>query len=467
MRAPSCRLVALIVICDALLAHIALYSAVGAMLGAQTLVTDWFEPQALKISTIFMVVSLFSSYLMEIYTLDRRSRKREIFITCMQVGAVAFFLLSVVYYLNPGVMLGQGILFLAIAFFILYQFVWHAVATRGERHQRFFRRVLILGTGELACKLGELIGTGSSFFSLAGYLPCGEDGANCDCGVSNLWSRRDGDLLDSDGDLLDTARKARAGIIVVALSQRRGVLPLQQMMQCKLNGIEVVDAPTFYEIMQGKLMLEHITPSWIIFSAGFHRTTLINVYKRCVDICLAFVGILVTAPFFPVIALIIKLDSNGPLFFKQVRVGSGEKPFLLYKFRSMREDAERDCGAVWAVKNDARITGVGRFLRNSRIDELPQLYNVLKGEMSFIGPRPERPEFVESLKRDICYYSKRHTIKPGLTGWAQVRYPYGATVADAVEKLSYDLYYIKNLSLLLDAQIMFETVKVVLFGRGR
>jgi len=458
---------AIIIIGDALLALFALYSAVAAMMGVDFLLSDWLTPQAVKIPLIFVVVSLFSSFLMEIYTLDRRSRKREIFITCLQVGSAVLFLLSVVYYLDPSVMLGQGVLFLAITLFIFYQFAWHALASRSERHQRFFRRVLILGTGELACKLGEIIGTGSSSFSLVGYLPCGEDGAGRADEVLDPLAGHDKDLVDREVDLLAAAHKARAGIIVVAISQRRGVLPLQQMIKCKLNGIEVVDAPTFYEIMQGKLMLEHITPSWIIFSAGFRRTALVNVYKRGIDICLAVAGILLTAPFFPVIALAIKIDSNGPLFFRQVRVGAGEKPFLLYKFRSMREDAERDSGAVWAVKNDSRITGVGQFFRNSRIDELPQLFNVLKGDMSFIGPRPERPEFVESLKRDIYYYSKRHTIKPGLTGWAQVRYPYGASVEDAVEKLRYDLYYIKNISVFLDAQIMFETVKVVLFGRGR
>jgi sugar transferase (PEP-CTERM system associated) len=310
-----------------------------------------------------------------------------------------------------------------------------------------------------------MLGSRCGSFDLAGYLEClPKDPASAPAPppLASLQGR----LVHREGDLLQTARSNKVTMIVVALAERRGVLPLQEMMRCKLGGIEVVDAPTFYEIVQGKLMLEQMTPSWIIFSAGFHRTALINIYKRCFDLVLSLAGLLVSAPFFPLIALAIKLDSPGPLFFRQIRVGNAEKPFLLYKFRSMRQDAERD-GAVWAVKNDARITGVGRFLRNSRIDELPQLYNVLRGEMSFIGPRPERPEFVEGLKRDIYYYSKRHTIKPGLTGWAQVRYPYGATVEDAVEKLRYDLYYIKNLSFLLDAQIMLETVKVVLFGRGR
>src|SRR6185369_7979167 len=188
--------------------------------------------------------------------------------------------------------------------------------------------------------------------------------------------------------------------------------------------------------------------------------------KRAVDIFLSVTGLLLTLPFFPLIALAIKLDSKGPIFFRQLRVGNREKQFMLYKFRSMRQDAELGSGAVWAEKNDPRVTSLGKFLRNSRVDEIPQLINVLKGDMSFVGPRPERPEFVEKLKQIIPYYSKRHFIKPGLTGWAQVRYPYGASVEDAVEKLRYDLYYIKNISAFLDTLIFFETIKVVLFGRG-
>ena len=440
---------------DALLAIAALITAAVLRLGSLTLPEQWQPEQGLRVCLIFVAVNLFSSYLMEVYTLPSESCKRDVFVTGLQSGGAAFFLLSVIYYLDPSVMLGRGVLFLALGLFILYQFLRHLLSGSGARRSPFARRVLILGTGELAQQLGALLASPDSSYTLAGYLDCGEQ-----CAVTP------GLVIEKEQDLLATVQKARAGIVVVALAERRGVLPLQEMMRCKLQGLEVVDAPTFYEIVQGKLMLEHMTPSWIIFSTGFRRTALIDVYKRCVDLVLSVIGLLVTAPFFPLVALAIKLDSPGPLFFKQLRVGNGEKPFMLYKFRSMRQDAERN-GAVWAVKNDARVTAVGRFLRNSRIDEIPQLYNVLKGDMSFIGPRPERPEFVEGLKKDIYYYSKRHTIKPGLTGWAQVRYPYGATVEDAIEKLRYDLYYIKNLSFFLDTQIIFETVKVVLFGRGR
>lgn len=445
---------------DALLALASLVFAVGVRFGGFRLPEEFEVDRGVLAGALFVAVTLFSSYLMEVYTLPRESRKREIFATCVQSGCAAFFLLSVLYYLDPSLMLGRGILFFALGFFILFQFGWHALACVGARTMPFAQRFLILGTGKVARQLGELVSGEDRSFALAGYLECGDGGALSEDAVPSAK------LVEREGDLLQTARSNRASLIVVALAERRGVLPLQEMMRCKLNGIEVVDAPTFYELVEGKLMLEEVTPGWIIFSSGFRRTALVDIYKRSVDILLSLAGLVIAAPFFPLIALAIKLDSPGPLFFTQVRVGSGEKPFRLYKFRSMCRDAEKE-GAVWAAKNDARVTRVGKCLRNSRIDEIPQLYNVLKGDMSFIGPRPERPEFVEDLKKEIYYYSKRHTIKPGLTGWAQVRYPYGATVDDAKEKLRYDLYYIKNLSVFLDIQIIFETMKVVLFGRGR
>lgn len=456
--------VALYLFSDAVLALAALILASGLRFRGFSIPEDWDAERGVLAGAIFVAVTIFSSYLMEVYTLPRQSRKREILATCLQAGCAAFFLLSVVYYLAPELMLGRGVLFFALGFFVLFQFSWLALAGLNARSMPFAHRVLILGTGDLACRLGGLLTSQCGSFKLAGYLECGDPERPVETvHQPELFGSQ---IIEKEGDLLQTARSHKVSIIVVALAERRGVLPLQEMMRCKLNGIEMLDAPTFYEVVQGKLLLEEMTPSWIIFSTGFRRNALINTYKRCVDLVLSLVGLLISAPFFPLVALAIKLESPGPVFFKQVRVGYAERPFVLYKFRSMRRDAEQN-GAVWAAKNDSRVTRVGKFLRNSRIDEIPQLINVLKGEMSFIGPRPERPEFVEDLKKQIYYYSKRHTIKPGVTGWAQVRYPYGSTVEDAIEKLRYDLYYIKNLSLFLDTQIIFETVKVVLFGRGR
>jgi len=323
----------------------------------------------------------------------------------------------------------------------------------------------VLGTGALAAQIGELISSSRCGFSLAGYASFATCARGDNTESTEPFVPLDA-ILGSCDQLRDIASAVKAEVIVVALSERRGVFPLRDVLTCKLNSMQILDAPSFYEIVQGKLMLESITPSWFIFSSGFSRTNLFSLCKRTIDIILSCLGLLLTLPFFPFIALAIKLDSPGPVFFRQERVGNKEQQFILYKFRTMGQDAEKASGAVWAEKNDPRVTKLGRFFRQSRIDEIPQLLNVLKGEMSFIGPRPERLEFVEKLKLVIPYYSKRHFIKPGLTGWAQVKYPYGSSVEDAVEKLRYDLYYIKNIGPFLDTLIFFETIKVVLFGFG-
>lgn len=447
----------LTIFADALLA-VAAYCSALALSAGDAVIAGALSLEQLRPAAIFVAITLFSSYLMEVYSVGALPNRRALFVNCLEAGGTSFFFLSVAYYLMPEAMMGRVVLVLAIAFFFLFQFLWHTLLLDCLRGKQFSHKVLMLGTGKLARQIGELVVEGDSPFTLVGYVSCDYDPAATDGIPPDL-------LVPKKGDLAATARGVEADVIAVALTERRGVLPLQEMIQCKLEGIQVVDAPTLYEMVHEKLLLEEITPSWIIFSAGFHRTVLISTCKRFIDLVLALAVLALTVPLLPLVTLAIKLDSPGPLFFKQVRVGRGGRPFLLYKLRSMTRDAERN-GPVWAAKNDNRVTRVGRILRNSRIDELPQFYNVLRGEMSVIGPRPERPEFVESLKKEISYYSKRHAMKPGITGWAQVRYPYGATTYDALEKLRYDLYYIKNHSPFLDTQIILETVRVVLFGRG-
>jgi len=456
-----------LIIFDALLALVALCSAAVVRLGYLEATTKWFDTSTYIIAVIFAIAILFASHLMDTYDFDRNTKKREIFINTLLSAATSFFLLSIIYYIDPAIMLGRGILLISIVFFAILQYCWHVVFYLvGHHNPRFCRRVLVLGTGPLASQVGEFCSSHDRNFVLAGY-------ASCNCNGANENERQGENIVVSPDlivgcadDLMAAMLKAQADLIVVALSERRGVFPLRDVLRCKLNGLEVMDAPSFYELVHGKLMLEHITPSWIIFSTGFRRSIYFNLCKRYIDVVLSLTGLFLTLPFFPIIALAIKFDSAGPVFFKQVRVGNKEKMFNLYKFRTMCQDAEEKSGAIWAAKNDPRVTKLGSLFRKSRIDEIPQLYNVLKGDMSFVGPRPERPEFVEKLKQVIPYYSKRHFIKPGLTGWAQVRYPYGATVEDAIEKLRYDLFYIKNLSPFLDTLIFFETIKVVLFGRG-
>ncbi|OLN29431.1 Sugar transferase [Desulfovibrio sp. DV] len=330
-----------------------------------------------------------------------------------------------------------------------------AIETRRNRDDaipNLIRRVLIVGNGALADDMERLVASGEHAYRVAGrihYPTNAKTGSNT-----------------TPMDLCQTALSLKANKVLISLAERRGVFPLQEMLNCKLSGIEVLDAPTLYERITGKLLIENITPSWFIFCHGFQLSKLLLAAKRFMDFTCALTGILVILPFVPLIVLAIALDSPGPVLFRQVRVGKGDRNFVLYKFRTMRQDAEKKTGAVWASTKDSRVTRIGTFLRKSRIDELPQLINVLRGEMSLVGPRPERPEFVKNLKKIIPYYSERHFVKPGVTGWAQVSYPYGASVEDAIEKLRFDLYYIKNLSISLDIKIILKTVLVVLLQRG-
>jgi sugar transferase (PEP-CTERM system associated) len=443
---------------DILLTLAALYSALLVRFGQHAAVYRYFV-KSYQIPIILLGTVLVVSYLTESYLPGKNVKKRELLVNVVIVGTGSFFCLSALYYLAPESMVGRGLLVLTILFFALYQYAWHCMFFFGHNHQRFAQRVLVLGTGELAAKIQEIAQESRGYYQIGGFVRCG----TLAIGEKEVLSEQ---ILGEADALRDIALREHADLIVIALSERRGVFPLRDALSCKLNGAEVLDAPSFYELVCGKLMLEQITPSWFIFSSGFRRPTFINFLKRIIDVFLAFGGLVLSIPIFIVSSLLIIYDSPGPLFFTQVRVGNKEKQFRLIKFRTMRQDAESETGAVWAVENDPRVTKFGRFMRKTRIDEIPQLINVLKGDMSFVGPRPERPEFVEKLKAIIPYYSRRHFIKPGVTGWAQVRYPYGSSIEDAVEKLRYDLYYIKNLSPFLDTLIFFETIKVVLFGRG-
>jgi sugar transferase (PEP-CTERM system associated) len=273
-------------------------------------------------------------------------------------------------------------------------------------------------------------------------------------------------VIGSYEQLVDLVERERIDQIIVALSERRGKLPHEALLTCKLRGVEVIDGTTFYEQMSGKILLENLRPSWIIFSSGFTVSSLTRRLKRLSDLFLSITGLLLAAPLMAGIAILIRCDSWGPAFFMQERVGENKKAFMLFKFRSMFVDAEDTSGPVFAQADDARVTRLGRLLRATRLDELPQLFNVLKGDMSFVGPRPERPFFVEQFEKEIPFYAQRLCVKPGLTGWAQVNYPYGATRADAEEKLRLDLYYIKHMSLSLDLLIVLKTVKIAILGQG-
>ena len=398
---------------------------------------------------------LFSSYLIELYN-NRPLLLKDRLIRITLGLVLSFALLSVVYYALPSIRIGRGFFVLSLAVFAVIQLAWHLSFHALVNSEGLARKVLVLGTGLVAKKIGALITATNHQHVLRGYY-------SCDHEATDIPSQQ---IVGGDGGLIDVVRRERPQKIVVSLTEQRGTLPVRDILSCKLEGIEIVDAPSFYEEMTGKLLLEAMRPSWLIFCDGFRVTPFRRMYKRAFDIGAVLVGLTLSLPFLPFIALAIALDSEGPIFFRQIRVGEGEHPFELIKFRTMRKDAESGTGAVWAQKDDERVTRVGKFLRKVRLDEFPQLWNVLRGDMSLIGPRPERPEFVNKLKTIIPYYSERHVVKPGITGWAQIKYPYGASVLDAIEKLQFDLFYIKNMTPLLDLLIVVETIKVMLFGRG-
>lgn len=415
---------------------------------------------------IFAAAVVFSSFLIDVYDDSGKFRKREILARVMLAGLTSCLPIAVVYMLAPGLLPEKKTVLVAILLFSSGQFLLRLLLNAVKLPQRIF----ILGTGNFALEANGIAANSAKNIEIVGFVSClaeTEALAGMESRSGKVLEKVDPSLVIGDAENLpELVQQQKADAVLVALSERRGVFPVKEMLLCKMRGVEILDVPTFYEQTYRKLMLEQITPSWFLFSSGFRRTTIFVAFKRFLDVVLALIGLAFTLPFFPLIALIIKLDSPGPLFFSQIRTGLYERTFRLYKFRTMRQDAEKGTGAVWSTENDPRITKVGAFLRKSRIDEFPQFYNVLRGDMSFVGPRPERPEFVEKLKLVIPYYSKRHFVKPGLTGWAQVCYPYGSTVEDAVEKLRYDLYYTKNLSPFLDLLIVLETIKVVIFGRG-
>ena len=319
-------------------------------------------------------------------------------------------------------------------------------------------RALVLGTGESARRVWEAL-RGDNLGRLSGFMDL-QTASNPHPQVppARTVARPD--------SLVAYATASNIDQIVVALDDRRALMPVEELLECRMRGITVYDASTFIERETGKVDLDGMRASWLIFGEGFHIGRIGRVLKRTLDIVVSGSLLILFAPVLLLTALLIKIDSKGPVFYRQIRVGLNGAPYSILKFRSMVQDAEKDGKAIWARSGDARVTRVGMIIRKARIDEIPQAINVLKGDMSFVGPRPERPVFVEQLAGEIPYYAERHRVKPGITGWAQINYPYGASVEDAREKLKYDLYYIKNQSLIFDLVIILQTVRIVLFAEG-
>jgi sugar transferase (PEP-CTERM system associated) len=378
------------------------------------------------------------------------------FLASFVIGLVTMLL---IFYAFPILHLGRGAFGLVFLFAIIGTAITRLLFVRLFRLDALIRRVLLLGAGSRSAKIEaiERDEEGQRKFNLVGCLPL----SKADCCLNKTR------VLNDQGSILSIAKKYKIDEIVVGVRERRnGGMPSDQLLECKLAGIEVVDLSSFFERETGQIQIESLNPSWMIFADGFHRGQFKDMTKRIFDVTASSLLLLLTLPVFLVTTLLIWLESGNPILYRQDRVGEYGRIFNVLKFRSMRKDAERDGVPQWAKKQDDRVTRVGKIIRNLRIDELPQIFNVLNGDMSFVGPRPERPFFVKDLTDKISYYPSRHTVKPGITGWAQIRYPYGATVEDAVQKLQYDLYYIKNHTLFLDVIILLQTAQVILFGKG-
>jgi sugar transferase (PEP-CTERM system associated) len=410
-----------------------------------------YEGGYLKIFAATVSVLVFS-HLFDLYEPARWSARGELYFRLLLVPGILALAIAVLAYVFPRVLMGNNSAVLGLLLVTFALFGWRMMYAWLAQQPYLRERVYVLGMGERAQRLLNGLRTRSEL---------GVEVAGWSGNVEGAMTRE-----AIAAHLMELMRGHSVHRVIVAMDDRRGTLPVMDMLQLRLNGIKIEEATSWLEKISGRIEVDNLYPSWLIFADGFRFSASFMLLRRIIAIAASGILLLVVLPVIPFVILAIKLDSRGPALYRQKRVGLGGKVFYCYKFRTMRQDAEADTGATWALDDDPRITKVGKFLRTSRLDEIPQLWCVLKGDMSFVGPRPERPEFVEMLTREIPFYGVRSAVRPGITGWAQVRYKYGNTLADAKEKLQFDLYYIKNMSLGLDVMIMFQTVKIVLLGRG-
>ena len=419
--------------------------------------TSWMIilPKAILITFVLQVCLYYNN----LYIFNKASRKLDLVMGIVQAIGFSCLILAIVYYTFPFARIHKTIFFSSIVVLTVLLLSWRVIYQHVCRKQMFNEKLILVGDGLLSSLISKEIrdNLDSGYTISAVFSNPGNTGLADKLGVEKY---------NSYDQLCEIAQKKGINKIVVSLQERRGKYPTKSLLECRLQGITVLEGVSFYEMLSGKIPATQTPPSWLIFSSGFRRHHFVLLTKRGLDVLFASVGLVLSAPAIVALGLLVKATSSGPVFFWQARVGQHERIFHVIKFRTMREDAESNSGAVWALENDPRVTPVGRILRKFRLDEIPQFWNVLKGEMSFVGPRPERPEFVQQLKQKLPYYMERHTVSPGITGWAQVNYGYGASEDDALRKLEYDLFYIKNLSLLFDLYIALKTIKAVIVGNG-
>ncbi len=412
-----------------------------------------------KIALVTLICQL-CLYYNDFYDLTLVHSSRELVVRLLQAAGTASIILAALYSVAPDLMIGNGIFVSALFVFLFAILIWRLAFNSVTGSLKLDEeRVLFVGTGEVARKVARQILDQHEFaYRVIGFID--DDASRIGERIVNPA------IVGTPADIDRLIAEHHVDRIVVGLSDRRGKLPVEELLRAKMAGIRVEDATTTYERVTGKILIDDLRPSWLIFSDGFRVSRITRLMKRTIDLALSLMLAIVTLPLMLLTALLVLLEDGRPILYRQERVGENGRTFVLSKFRSMRKDAEKGGTPIWAKDGDDRVTRVGGFIRKTRLDELPQLWNVVRGDMSFVGPRPERPFFVEQLSQQIPFYQQRHTVKPGLTGWAQVKYRYGSSLEDAMEKLRYDLYYIKHLSVIFDLTIIFDTVKVVLFRKG-
>ena len=408
------------------------------------------------VATFFCLAAF---YLFDLYDFVVMHDRRELVLRLVQALGLAWIALALSFYFYPALMLGRSISLIALPLALTLMVTWRVSIHWVLGHPGFGERILIVGSGDAAVEVAREVLSRPD----AGYRVVGFVGTDSELLGKSLINPR---VIALTEELEEVVSRENIDRIVVAMGERRGQFPTERLLQLSLAGrVFIEEGASFYERITGRVSLGMIRPSWLIFTGPGRHKRFATLSRIAVHRLAALFGFLLSLPIIIVTAILIKLESRGPVFYKQERVGKNGRTFVLMKFRSMKVDAEKE-GPVWAAKGDDRTTRVGRVIRKIRVDEIPQFWNILKGEMNFVGPRPERPHFVAQLAEEIPYYEQRHLIAPGLTGWAQIKYPYGASIEDARQKLQYDLFYIKNHGLVFDAIILFETVKIILFGRG-
>jgi sugar transferase (PEP-CTERM system associated) len=410
--------------------------------------------------TLATVVCALILYFYDLYEYTVMTNRRELMLRLVQALGIAWALLALLFYFAPPLLIGRGVSVISVPLVLALILSWRVLIHYLMGHPEIGEKILVVGTGQAARDTAEAVLERRD----AGYRIVGFVTEN---GIKPQTKIGETTVIGTTEDLEGIVKNEKIDRIVIAVRERRGTFPTETLLKMSLTGdVSIEECTSFFERVTGQVHIDMLRPSWLIFAGRRKDTRLGTAIREIIHRGLGLIGFVLSLPIAVLTAILIKLESKGAIFYKQERVGKNGKIIKVIKFRSMRTDAEKDGVPIWATTDDDRVTRIGRIIRKIRVDEIPQFWNIIKGEMSFVGPRPERPHFVAQLAEEIPFYEHRHLVAPGLTGWAQIKYPYGASVADARQKLQYDLYYIKNQSLALDLVIVFETVKTVLFGKG-